>query len=62
MRRDTKQFLAQMMPRIQRAETALHNGDAGPRFELAPAVEDHAAPRRSDRRLRTGARPFAPHR
>jgi len=31
---DTQQFLDAMMPRIQRAETALHNGDAGPRFEM----------------------------
>jgi hypothetical protein len=31
---DTKQFLEEMMPRIHRAETALHNGDAGPRFEM----------------------------
>ena len=31
---DTKQFLAEMMPRIHNAETALHNGDAGPRFEM----------------------------
>ena len=31
---DTKQFLDEMMPRIHEAETALHNGDAGPRFEM----------------------------
>jgi ketosteroid isomerase-like protein len=31
---DTKQFLEEMMPRIHEAETALHNGDAGPRFEM----------------------------
>jgi ketosteroid isomerase-like protein len=31
---DTEQFLAEMMPRIHAAETALHNGDAGPRFEM----------------------------
>ena len=31
---DTKQFLDEMMPRIHQAETALHNGDAGPRFEM----------------------------
>ena len=31
---DTRQFLEEMMPRIQQAETALHNGDAGPRFEM----------------------------
>ncbi len=31
---DTKQFLDEMMPRIHKAETALHNGDAGPRFEM----------------------------
>ena len=31
---DTKQFLDAMMPRIHKAETALHNGDAGPRFEM----------------------------
>jgi len=31
---DTKQFLDEMMPRISQAETALHNGDAGPRFEM----------------------------
>lgn len=32
--RDTEQFLAEMMPRIHEAETALHNGDAGPRFAM----------------------------
>ncbi len=32
--RDTERFLDEMMPRIRRAETALHNGDAGPRFEM----------------------------
>ena len=31
---DTKEFLDEMMPRIAHAETALHNGDAGPRFEM----------------------------
>jgi hypothetical protein len=31
---DTKQILEEMMPRIHEAETALHNGDAGPRFEM----------------------------
>jgi ketosteroid isomerase-like protein len=31
---DTQQFLDEMMPRIQQAETALHNGDARPRFEM----------------------------
>jgi hypothetical protein len=31
---DTQQFLDEMMPRIHKAETALHNGDAGPRFEM----------------------------
>jgi ketosteroid isomerase-like protein len=31
---NTEQFLEQMMPRIHEAETALHNGDAGPRFEM----------------------------
>jgi len=31
---DTKHFLDEMMPRIHEAETALHNGDAGPRFEM----------------------------
>jgi hypothetical protein len=31
---DPAQFLDEMMPRIHRAETALHNGDAGPRFEM----------------------------
>jgi ketosteroid isomerase-like protein len=31
---DTRQFLDEMMPRIHRAEMALHNGDAGPRFEM----------------------------
>lgn len=31
---DTKQFLDEMMPRIREAETALHNGEAGPRFEM----------------------------
>jgi ketosteroid isomerase-like protein len=31
---DTEQFLADMMPRIHEAETALHNGDPGPRFEM----------------------------
>lgn len=30
----TEQFLAEMMPRIHQAETALHNGDAGPRFRM----------------------------
>src|SRR5689334_2861445 len=31
---DVQQFLDEMMPRIHVAETALHNGDAGPRFEM----------------------------
>ena len=31
---DTKQFLDEMMPRIHQAEMALHNGDAGPRFQM----------------------------
>jgi hypothetical protein len=31
---DTEQFLDEMMPRIHEAETALHDGDAGPRFEM----------------------------
>jgi ketosteroid isomerase-like protein len=31
---NTQQFLDEMMPRIHEAETALHNGDAGPRFEM----------------------------
>ena len=31
---DTEKFLQEMMPRIANAETALHNGDAGPRFEM----------------------------
>jgi ketosteroid isomerase-like protein len=31
---DTQQFLDEMLPRIHEAETALHNGDAGPRFEM----------------------------
>jgi hypothetical protein len=31
---DTKQVLDVMMPRIHKAETTLHNGDAGPRFEM----------------------------
>ena len=31
---DTDKFLAEMMPRIHEAETALHNGDAGPRFAM----------------------------
>ena len=31
---DTQQFLDEMMPRILRAETALHNGDAGPRIAM----------------------------
>lgn len=31
---DTKQFLDEIMPRIRMAETALHNGDARPRFEM----------------------------
>ena len=30
----TQQFLDEMMPRLQEAETALHNGDAGPRFAM----------------------------
>ena len=29
-----QQFLDEMMPRIHEAETALHDGDAGPRFEM----------------------------
>src|SRR5689334_20403330 len=29
-----QKFLDEMMPRIQEAETALHNGDAGPRFQM----------------------------
>jgi hypothetical protein len=33
---DTRQFLDEMMPRIHKAETALHNGDAGPRFAATP--------------------------
>ncbi len=31
---DVERFLAEMMPRIHEAETALHNGDAGPRFGM----------------------------
>ena len=31
---DTQQFLDEMLPRIHEAETALHNGDAGPRFRM----------------------------
>jgi ketosteroid isomerase-like protein len=31
---DTEQFLNEMLPRIRRAETALHDGDAGPRHEM----------------------------
>jgi ketosteroid isomerase-like protein len=31
---DSQQFLAEMMPRIHQAETALHNGDPGPRFQM----------------------------
>jgi ketosteroid isomerase-like protein len=31
---DSQQFLAEMMPRLHEAETALHNGDPGPRFEM----------------------------
>jgi hypothetical protein len=31
---DTQQFLDEVLPRIHEAETALHNGDAGPRFEM----------------------------
>jgi len=31
---DTKRFLDEMMPRIHKAETALHNGNVGPRFEM----------------------------
>ena len=31
---DTEEFLDEMMPRIHHAETALHNGDAGPRFAM----------------------------
>ena len=31
---DTQQFLDEMMPRIHEAETALHNGDPGPRRAL----------------------------
>jgi ketosteroid isomerase-like protein len=31
---DTRQFLDEMMPRIHQTETALHNGDAGPRGQM----------------------------
>jgi ketosteroid isomerase-like protein len=31
---DTTQFLEEMLPRIHEAETALHDGDAGPRFRM----------------------------
>ncbi|NYJ04256.1 YybH family protein [Petropleomorpha daqingensis] len=31
---DTETFLDEMLPRIHEAETALHNGDAGPRFAM----------------------------
>ena len=31
---ETEHFLDEMMPRIHEAELALHNGDAGPRFEM----------------------------
>ncbi|HJQ43884.1 MAG TPA: nuclear transport factor 2 family protein [Jatrophihabitantaceae bacterium] len=31
---NTEQFLDEMMPRIHAAETAIHNGDAGPRFAM----------------------------
>jgi ketosteroid isomerase-like protein len=31
---DTERFLAEMMPRIHAAETALHDGDAGPRTAM----------------------------
>ena len=31
---DTERFLAEVMPRIHEAETALHNGDAGPRLAM----------------------------
>jgi ketosteroid isomerase-like protein len=31
---DTQQFLDAIMPHIYHAETALHNGDAGPRLEM----------------------------
>ncbi len=42
---DVRQFLDEMMPRIHRAEIALHNGDAGPRVEMwshADPIEDAA--------------------
>jgi hypothetical protein len=40
---DTKQFL-EMMPRIREAETALHNGDAGLRFEMWSHTDPVAMP------------------
>ena len=30
---ETETFLAEMMPRLQRAEKAIHDGDAAPRYE-----------------------------
>jgi ketosteroid isomerase-like protein len=31
---ETSQFLSEVMPRLQTADTALHNGDAGPRMKM----------------------------
>ncbi|MFK4085399.1 YybH family protein [Kribbella sp. NPDC020789] len=31
---DVQGFLGEVMPRLREAETALHNGDAGPRFAM----------------------------
>ncbi len=36
---DTEQFLDEVMPRIHEAETALHNGAAGPRFKMWSPTE-----------------------
>jgi hypothetical protein len=43
---DTKQFLDEMLPRIHEAETALHNGDAGPRFGRFAVLSDRSSSRR----------------
>jgi ketosteroid isomerase-like protein len=37
--RETEQFLAAMTPRITEAETALHNGDSGPRVAMWSRTE-----------------------
>jgi hypothetical protein len=39
---ETEQFLATMGPRITAAETALHNGDSGPRIAMWSRAEPRA--------------------